>query len=319
MSESQRNSPQEGDAGQVGGARAVHSPKRAAVRLGHGEYTFPSPGVDPAAAHARAVFLTMLAEIAPEVLSDLYARVSPVYEATLETSGLSRSVLSDWGAISRASPAFRPALIPLHQAIVAWAASHNLMADWIYERALETLATPVKGKQKHWVLRQTTIRSPIAAAESRFKFEHDGWKVAEQPASDARKEITQAFTTQLKEYFKKLDSLAQERGGRPTNEGRGEANRAHFEMYIRWQVQRWVKPVIARRYHLGRQKRSRGARGEGASRDTGVSSVTAAVQRVGTLIGITPRTGDPGRPRKSRGLKQAAPAPPKTQHQAPSV
>jgi hypothetical protein len=248
------------------------------MRFGYGEFYDPGDPEAGAVRHARAYFLEQLANLKPEVLSQLreilplYAAAEPylhtirdiiqadlVVMETVEPSDVSsfeepevdawmvnRMVLAPAAPDGALAAPWRE-VEPLRAALNAWADRIHLNVEWVLDAALETLyvwytkGVPSTLSWSYW-FGNILVSRPV------FQFTHPGWWVTQQTRDEAAEAIRSAFEVELNAYLHRIKAAAIARGMRRTSRKRGTR---HFEWLVRYQCQGWSQGRIAKHYHAG--------------------------------------------------------------------
>lgn len=267
------------------------------MRIAPGEFEFPSDGPPAAVVHARAIFLSALADVAPNVLDELARTGGPIWRqvaapirAIVQTTG--------WAGLqTRALTGGDANLIWLRDELLAWADTFGFTGEeWILDVAVRTLSASGASNPQSWDFPEASKDNPVPPAVRRFAFNDPGWDVAKESEPEVRARIEKRFTRKLKWYLKRMKQLAAEAGGLPVSNKRRAKAKLHSEWLIRWQVQRWTKAAIADYYFVGMRMDSND--GTGTQRHTGVRTISRGIAAIATALEWkSVRIGEPGAPR----------------------
>lgn len=158
-----------------------------------------------------------------------------------------------------------PDLLPLREALEAWAKTKHVSEPWVLEEALSQLdvwrqcptfaylaspwprkldAEPEPDRLDWGVLSGGGWWSPLRPDECRFMFKHAGWDPTCTPRGDAEAAIRAAFELQLREHLDAVESrLAGTCGFEKADGYRNLQN--HVLWLVRYQVLRETWPAIA--------------------------------------------------------------------------
>jgi hypothetical protein len=259
------------------------------------ERVCPDPYHNWPLAFARDEFLSLMDEEAPEVREDLAEAVFPLLKPALMAAPpgllqLEEEVLR-WSPDSvtwfyEARAAGQPDVVALADALLAWAETHNIQSDWVYDAALRTMIAWQQdpARQDHsagWFGLWPPWRSALSQEEQHFQLDLPNfWDPTMESATDARRRLRAIARRAVDDFIDRGVRLADERGFGEPKGGRVPSQ------HLRWLVRRQV---------VG-QNFTEIARSDGhADPDgAGYKTVSNGAHQAAELIGLPLRDPDQG-------------------------
>jgi hypothetical protein len=276
------------------------------MRLGLAEYQEPD---DPEPNWVmRDFFLELVVKMAPQVLRELWSDVLPFYLELPDEFGrrppqyFGGDLRDGWSLFDRAADNSK-SVRRFKEALIGWASSHGLRAEWVLNRALATLQrwttdhlTPVTPTSAD--LRFSRIgRSwghTVSVEEMFYEFRCPGWDPRGITRQGYRRQVEAAFREHLGKYLDRVGGYAAERGMVRTRKWRRRDEEVGRRM--KWLAQRRILKlsvadiaradlVLSQASAITREERVRIQ-----------ERVRVGLRLAAQEIGLP---GSPGRPRKS--------------------
>ncbi len=160
--------------------------------------------------------LIAVAKHCPKVLDDLASDVLPIYCMLAEQAAVSADpkawahIMSRWHTVGAARPDLWPELLPLADALRAWARDSSLEFDWVFNPALLALSLwcenpSLRQYRDSWLGLGAAWRPPISSSEARLTLEYD---CSGETGSDFEKRML----SRIREHRQRVEKLAQEAG-----------------------------------------------------------------------------------------------------------